>query len=539
MGIGEDFLFRLHQAKGRREALRLVPKEETAAIPEDPRSLPAFLARDEGSEIRVPVGTLPDGRPLVLPTSIAWKAAIEVGASGSGKTRKLLSRIKTEILWNLGLPAFGCPAPPSYRSDLELLDPKTETFDEVKKLVAALYASNPPERQREIRQMIRVFDWTAERVTPLPLYHLGGSDTSDAFLAHQRLDVEIAASRLTYTDGVKGLAFMYGRLLAVKDIPPNVAYARRFFRDPAFRAKELANLRSRDVAAYFASLEESLPRQTMEAFLRRLEHTLSFPEIRAAIGMPPDAVARLLPSQDHRITIGNYGPGTRLPLGKALERASHRLVDLLRNLPRRSPATPFFLLLEEAAMLLSQAGELTEPLANASRTLRAFNVGITLAAQDFAAALPKPLARTLLLNARSFVLFQSRDEAELVASFADEIPGLDGTSAQKKASLVREIQNLPTRHAYLYVKGYTPLRFVTLEMPDPAQAARMTDAELLEIFDREILPASTVPLAVADEEIRKWEAETVGAPSPAGKTPSGTRPKGIADLLAGFEEDES
>jgi hypothetical protein len=277
----------------------------------------------------------------------------------------------------------------------------------------------------------------------------------------------------------------------------------------------------------------------MEAFLRRLEHTLSFPEIRASVGMPPDAVARLVPSQDHRVTVGNYGPGTRLPLGKALERASHRLVDLLRVLPRRSPTTPFFLLLEEAAVLLSQAGELTDPLANASRTLRAFNVGITLAAQDFAAALPKPLARTLLLNARSFVLFQSRDEAELVASFADEIPGLDGTSAQKKAALVREIQNLPPRHAYLYVKGYTPLRFVTLDMPDPAQAAGMPDAELLAIFDREILPASTVPLAVAEDEIRKWEAATVGMPPSAGKTPTAPRPKGIADLLAAFEEDES
>ena len=430
-------------------------------------------------------------------------------------------------------------APPDYRSDIELLDPKTETFDEVKKLVAALWVGLPPADRDRLAGMLRVLDWTAERVTPFALFDNADGLTSDAFLAHQRVEIEVASSSQTYTDSVRALYFTFGRFLTLKRFPPNLAFARRFFRDRAFRLRQLEGVTSRDVAAYFTALDETV-RQTIEAFLRRLEHALAFPEIRCSIGMPPEAIDRLVPPRDARLTIGNFGPGNRLPLGKALERASHRLIDLLRTLPRRDPSTPFLLILEEAAVLLSQAGELAEPLANASRTLRAFNVGVQLAAQDFANALPKTLVRTLLLNARWVALFQSREEAEWLAPFAEEMPAHLGTATQRRTALVKEIQNLPPRHAYLHVKGSRPVRFQSLPVPNAAERCGRADAELLALFDREITPRSTVAIQDAEDAIAAWEAGVIGPdPGASSGLKTATRPRGISELLASYEDEDA
>lgn len=524
----EGALFGLYRKRSAGEALRLVRGASASEdAPADNLTAAAFQQFD-ATPGAVPFGTFADGQPLKLPAAIANQSGITVGASGSGKTRFLLTRIETELAWNLGLPAFGVPAPLDYRSETELLDPKTETFDEARKLVAALWRRLPEDRRPEFAAFVRVLDWTAERVTPLDLFANDGL-TSDAFLAHQRVEIEVAASSQTFTDSVRALYFAYGRFLTLKTYPLNLAYARRFLRDAAFRARELRSLPSRDVAAYFHALDDTVPRQTIDAFLRRLEYALAFPEIAASVGLPSDARARLLAPMHARLTLGNYGPGTRLPLGKALERASHRLIDLLRTLPRRDPATPFLLLLEEAAVLLSQSGELAEPLANASRTFRKFAVGVQLAAQDFSNALPKPLVRTLLLNARWLAVFQSRDEAEWLASFADDLPQFTGTSAQRRAAFVKEIQNLPPRSAYLHVKGHRPVRFASLSFPDAAERSGSSDAELLALFDREITPRSTVRITDAEAAIAAWEAAVVGAASSHAERPA--RPKGIADLL--------
>ena len=532
----EDALFGLHRRRAHTEALRLVrsaSREEESAAPEGGAALRS-KAPDPGA---IPLGTFPDGDALRLPAAIANQSAITVGASGSGKTRFVLARLETELRWNLSLDAFGVPAPEGYRSFGELLDPKTETFSEVKKLAAALFVTLPEAGRSRLVAMIRVLDWTAERVTPFALFDNADGLTSDAFLAYQRVEIEVAASSQTFTDSVRALYFAFGRFLTLKRYPLNLAFAGRFLRDRAFRQAQLAGVPSRDVVAYFAHLDETVPRQTIEAFLRRLSQALAFPEIRCSVGLPPEAIARLLPPGEPRFTIGNFGPGNRLPLGKALERASHRLIDLLRTLPRRDPATPFLLFLEEAAVLLSQAGELAEPLANASRTLRAFNVGVQLAAQDFSNALPKSLVRTLLLNARWVALFQSREEAEWLAPFADDLGHLAGTSAQKRQAFVKELQNLPQRAFYLHVKGLAPVRFQSLLVKRPEDTAGLSEEALLALFDREIAPRSTVAVQTAEDEIARWEAAVVGSAStPQGGAP---RPKGIADLLNDDEEETS
>lgn len=533
----EDTLFNFHGKRSKGEALRLA-QERTAKAEGEPARSTIDAYCDAGKVPgAVPFGTFLDGRSLLVPPLVANQTSLTIGAPGSGKTRHILNRIETELRWNLGLPAHGVAPPAGYRSETELLDPKSETAQETKKLVAALYVTADDPLRIQLRQAIRVLDWSATRVTPLPLFHNPDRTISNAFLAHQRVEVEVAASGQTFTDSTQHLYFMFGRFLAEKDYPLNDAYARRFLTDAAFRLRELTGIQDRDLKAYFANLEALVPKQTIEALLRRIQRALAFPEIRAAVSTPYSAIAERFGGKEFFLTIGDFGLDNRLPRGKALERASNRAIDLFRTFPRRDTATPFVLILEEAGYLLSQAPLLADPLANGARTFRALNVGVHLAAQDFTVALPKSLVRTLALNARTITLFQSREEAEWLEPFADELPGFTGTSAQRRAALVREIQNLPSRNAYFYAKGLPPVRFVTLPFPSASErAGGMPDAELLEVFEREVAPASTIPIAAAEEAIAQWEAAVLGSATAAEARPK--RPRGIADLLSDLEDEE-
>jgi hypothetical protein len=546
VGTIESLVLRFHGQRAREESLRLAAAAERARLAEGeaPDTLAEEVARAIGGPHALPFGAFLEGQALGVIPSLALQGGLCIGAPGSGKTRFLLAQIMTQLRWNLGLPSFGVAPPPGWESEVELLDPKSETFFELKMSIAAEFLCGSEATRKALRRFVRVFDWSRERVCPFAPFDNAAGTVSDAFLAHQRVDVEVAASGQTYTDGVQQLYFMVARLLVARRFPPNLRFFRKFLRNAAFRLRVIEGVADRDVASYFRSLEDTVANQTIEAFLRRMQRALCFPELILSIGIPPATLDRLLPRMEPRLTIGNFGPGQSLPAGKAIEQASHRVIDLLRWLPRRDTRRPGLVIFEEAAVLLSLASELTEPLANAARSLRSFKWGVWYAAQDFSNALRKPLVRTLLLNSKWIVLFQSRDEAEWLAGFADEMPAFTGTTAQKKAAFVHEVQNLPTRHAYLYVKGHRPVRFVTTSFPSASEVAGgVPDDELVAIFDREIAPASTIPAAVAEEAILRWENEVVG-PEEASKTPGTSAAKsrrspGIADLLADLEGDES
>jgi hypothetical protein len=74
-------------------------------------------------------------------------------------------------------------------------------------------------------------------------------------------------------------------------------------------------------------------------------------------------------------------------------------------------------------------------------------------------------------------------------------------------------------------------------VPDPSTAARRSEAELLEVFRREIASVSMVPAATAADLIARFEATVVDhasiPPAPPKKAaPKGAAPvRGVADLL--------
>ena len=63
-------------------------------------------------------------------------------------------------------------------------------------------------------------------------------------------------------------------------------FYQRLLTDAAFRARVLDGVAD-DVRAYVAHLDEIVPRQTVEALLRRIHDDLSFPEARLSV--PPEA----------------------------------------------------------------------------------------------------------------------------------------------------------------------------------------------------------------------------------------------------------
>ena len=461
-------------------------------------------------------GTLPQGDSVHLPDDTALASALVIGASGSGKTRFILNLLQTAIERSLDV-------------DLELVDPKYETFDLLTQYLAARWlASNHAERER-IAASVRVIDWSKDAITPFAPFDNSPGEVSNTYLAYLRTDVAIQAGEHAYSGALRQAFFMLACVLVERRFPPNYRFAVRFLDDETYRRRILEGVSDADVRAFFTEAKHTLPKQTRDALLRRIQSDMSFPEVRLSVGIPPNDLDRLLPRRPTPIVLGNYGCSMTLPLAKGKERASYRLIDVLLSAPRRDSRRRGLLVIDEAPMLMSEENELTSALMEGARTLRSAGMGILFAAQDFANALPSQIVRTLMLNTRWWTIFQSREEAEWIYPHIVRTPR-DESEAARHREFARRIQNLPRQHFYLYVKGHSALPLLAPEVPDPAIRSA---ADLRTIFRREIASRSTVSAKTAAELIGKWEAEVVdggAAPlSPAAKKRPSAR--GVDQLL--------
>ena len=74
----------------------------------------------------------------------------------------------------------------------------------------------------------------------------------------------------------------------------------------------------------------------------------------------------------------------------------------------------------------------------------------------------------------------------------------------------------------------------------PAERCGRADAELLALFDREITPRSTVAIQDAEDAIAAWEAGVIGPdPGASSGLKTATRPRGISELLASYEDEDA
>lgn len=519
MGV-VDFALWFRRREARDRALEL--ERRTREKPELPPGDPVLAAREALHDpVGLRVGHLLSGPPVRVRPGELLRSGIVAGSSGSGKTHFGVYEVDQLLrrAFGFGLAAGTTPL----ELELELIDPKSETFELVALALATLHEEAPDELRERIATSVRVITWSSERISPFAPYAKDLRD-SDAFHAYVRTDVATTASRQDYPETVRQLRFMTDRLLTAKRFPPNLTFLTRLLRDAAFRARIVEPIADPDVRAYFLDLDANVPKQTVAAYLRRVQTELSFPEVRLALGVPPDALARLLPRAGAApIVLADFGPAGKLPAGICLERAGHHVIDTLRGSARRDPARPKVLVIEELPTLLAGAPALVEPLATAARTLRSAGVGVWYITQDFVGAVSADLARTLQLNAFWLAVFRSgKAEAEWLVGHAADA-GADGTEARR--AFVKRIEDLPVRHFFLRVKGSAAIPLVTDDVPTVGAERR---AKLLERFWSQIAVRSTIPAKVAEDAIAAWEAEIV--PPPAATSPKKSA-GGIQDLL--------
>jgi hypothetical protein len=454
-------------------------------------------------------GTLdPHEDAVRLSDDATLSSALVIGASGSGKTRFILNLLQSAIERSL-LPNAG----DRLYVDLELVDPKQETFDLLAQHLAALWLTSDPSTRERIAAAVRVIDWSKDAVTPFAPFDNSAGEVSNTYLAYLRTDVAIQAGEHAYSGALRQAFFMLACVLVERRFPPNYRFAMRFLDDEAYRRRILEGVPDADVRAFFTEAKHTIPKQTRDALLRRIQSDMSFPEVRLSVGIPPADLDRLLPRRPTPVVLGNYGCSMTLPLAKGKERASYRLIDVLLSAPRRDARRRGLLVIDEAPMLLNEENELTAALMEGARTLRSAGMGILFAAQDFANALPSQIVRTLMLNTRWWAIFQSREEAEWIYPHIVR-PSGDASETERHREFSRGIQNLRRQHFYLYVKGHSALPLRATDVADPAIRSA---AELRGIFRREIAARSTVNSKTAADLIAKWEAEVIdgGAAPPA------------------------
>ena len=508
---------------------------EMAVAAELPKLAPPKPSSEVMEEVRgrlagpgaLTFGRLPSGQIVRVKGDTSMKSALVIGAPGSGKTRFLLGLLIELISRAL-----------RDEVEIELVDPKTETYSLTCQILAALYLGGDFALREAIRRRVRVIDWSREAVSPVTPFDNTDGIVSNAYLAHLRTDATVQASPQTYTESLKQALFMLSWLLTEKGFPPNLRFVSKLYSDPAFRAKVIADVAEPDLRNYFAELERHMARPTADALLRRFQHDLSFPEVRLSIGIPPASLRNILPAGSPRITLGNYGSGMALPASVGKERAAHRVTDVLLRAPRRNPKRPGLLFLEEAPTLLAGGSELVEPLTTAARTLRSVGFGVVFCGQDVANALPDPMVRTLQLNTWWWAIFRSHEEADWIYPhlLVDEA-GAALSEGDRQKEFRRLMVGLPSRKYFLHVKGEPALPMRAPTVNDPSDMAKRSEAELLEVFRREIASVSMVPAATAADLIARFEADVVDRatipPAPLKKAaPKGAAPvRGIADLL--------
>ncbi|MEA2235771.1 MAG: hypothetical protein QOC81_495 [Thermoanaerobaculia bacterium] len=486
--------------------------------------------RLEGPE-SLTFGTLRNGDTVRVRRPLALMSALVLGATGAGKTRFLLSLLMQPLWQTIAALRADPHAPREVSVELELIDPKFETFDLFRKYIAALWLTANDAGRELLQRSVRVIDWSRDRVTPLAPFDNFFADISNAYLAHLRTDVTVRASGHAYTDSMRQLAYMFNWLLVELRFPPSYRFAVKFMHDPAFRAEILARVPEPEVRYYFENFDTTVPRQTRDAFLRRVQYGTSFPELRASY-VPPAALDRLGLLREAPITLVNTACTTTLPKALGVERGAWRTMDVLCAAPRRDPRRPKSLVIDEALEFMGDPdAEHTEALATGLRTLRSVNMGTVLLGQDVSNALPSTVLRNILLNTTWVAGFRAREDAQIFWPHVVHDPADRRTDAARRDAFSRDMAGMARQHYLLLVKGEPALPLRAPDVTDPAVLAGVSDDALLDTFNREIAVRSMLPNATALKLIEEWEADVVekAAIPPAPKKPKGTI-KSIVDL---------
>lgn len=507
-----------------------------------PAALYAAAARRMDGPQPMTFGTLPSREPVRVRRDLGLMSALILGATGAGKSRLLIALLLEplhKVIDDLRLDAHRHA---DVGVELELIDPKFETFDLFRKYVAAMWLGANDAGRELLERSVRVIDWSHERVTPLTPFDNHFAEISNAYLAHLRADVTTRTSPQTYTDAMRQLLYMFDWLLIELRYPLSYRFAVRFMHDAGFRKGVLSRVAEPEVRYYFENFDLTVPRQTRDGFLRRVQYGTSFPELRASY-IPPEAMDQLGLTKEAPITLVNTACTTTLPQALGYERAAWRATDVLCAAPRRDPRRPKSFVLEEAVRFLEDANaDHVETLLTGLRTLRSVNMGIVLTAQDFSNAVPANVARTVLLNTTWIAGFRAREDAQIFWPHVVGMPGDRRTESARREAYLREMAGLARQRYLLLVKGNPALPLRAPDVPKPGETLGVSEDQLLDVFNRQIAAKSMLSTPTAMKLIAEWEARVVeqGEARPSEKKSAPRKPSitSLADLKRFFTTSE-
>jgi hypothetical protein len=483
----------------------------------------AALAALDGDDAFT-LGTLASGEDVRLAAREIGRHGMVWGSSGAGKSYGLV------IITN-GWSAGGTRR-------LQIIDPKGETYLLKSLHIAAQFLDLPAPEREAFAARFRVFDVTADAITPFNLFAVP-KDMSPALLAALRAAATRHMSGHDYSDLMEyGVFLLYSAAINMQS-GITVKFVRAFFLDAEFRARvilpKIGDTRLRDSIEH---IETTLPTQTRMAIVRQFDILLSSAPARISFGLSPAMVHSLAP-MDARATdfLGNFGPTPQRSPALAKAMAINRMIDVLNDANVREEITPEMVLVEEVSVIVKQPA-VADFLLEASRTLRWKGLSIVCVAQDPANAIPRETCEALRLNSKWLLAFECAKEEALW--LFDHVTRTAGKSeSEQRQAFVREMAKLPTQQAVLVKKGLPAVRFRTRDLDDPTTCY---PRELLaETFEREIARRSMIRVQDAERLIATWETDlfasysgsSSAAPGAIKRPQSGgTATRGISDLFA-------
>jgi hypothetical protein len=536
-----DLALRLSKSTSYARALR----NERAGLGDEPATPAAIYAaatRRMDGPLPMTFGTLPSGERVTVRRELGLMSALILGATGAGKSRLLIALLLEPLRQVIDDLRLDVHRHADVGVELELIDPKFETYDLFRKYVAAMWLGANDAGRELLERSVRVIDWSHERVTPLTPFDNHFTEISNAYLAHLRADVSTRTSPQSYTDAMRQLLYMFDWLLIELRYPLSYRFAVRFMHDAGFRKGVLSRVPEPEVRYYFENFDLTVPRQTRDGFLRRVQYGTSFPELRASY-IPPEAMDKLGLIKEAPITLVNTACTTTLPQALGYERAAWRATDVLCAAPRRDPRRPKSFVLEEAVRFMEDANaDHVETLLTGLRTLRSVNMGIVLTAQDFSNAVPANVARTVLLNTTWIAGFRAREDAQIFWPHVVGTPDDRRTESARRDAYLREMAGLARQRYLLLVKGNPALPLRAPDVPKPGAVLGVSENELLDVFNREIAAKSMLPTGTAMKLIAEWEAQVVeqGQARPSGAISAPRKPSitSLADLKRFFTASE-
>ncbi|MEA2344059.1 MAG: hypothetical protein QOF63_2228, partial [Thermoanaerobaculia bacterium] len=181
--------------------------------PPTPAALYAAAARRMDGAQPMTFGTLPSGDKVSVRRELGLMSALILGATGMGKSRLLIALLLEPLRKVIDDLRLDTHRQADCGVELELIDPKFETFDLFRKYVAAMWLGANDAGRELLERSVRVIDWSHERVTPLTPFDNHFTEISNAYLAHLRADVTTRTSPQTYTDAMRQLLYMFDWLL--------------------------------------------------------------------------------------------------------------------------------------------------------------------------------------------------------------------------------------------------------------------------------------------------------------------------------------